>query len=80
MKLWDVDEFYRFFLKATKRPNFLRAHEQRFWKLFAESRAPHHELSLKAFRDFWGSPHVDTTRTLRPDGMSLAFSEEEFGA
>ena len=64
--LWDVDECDRFFLKATKRPDLLRAHEQRFWKLFLESGAPHHELSLKAFRNFWGSPHVDTTRLSAP--------------
>lgn len=67
--LWDVDEADRFYLLATARKDLLTLDEQRLWKFFAMHQEHIGEtINLKAFREFWNNPSINTSHLTENDG------------
>lgn len=71
--MWDVDEADRNFLLAG-RSDLMTIEQQRFFKLFVlHMEHVGKKADLKAFREFWNSPGVDT------DHLNPKSNEEDEG-
>jgi hypothetical protein len=67
--LWDIDEADRFYNLATLRASLLTIAEQRLWKLFTMHMAhTGQKISIKAFRDFWNDPSINTSHLSEGEG------------
>jgi len=64
--MWDVDEADRTFLLAS-RPDLMTIEQQRFFKFFMlHMEHTNKKATLKAFREFWNTPGIDT-KHLKPE-------------
>jgi hypothetical protein len=65
--LWDVDEADRFF-KLASRQDLMSIEQQRFFKFFMlHMEYTGKKATLKAFREFWNTPGIDT-KHLKTEG------------
>jgi hypothetical protein len=64
--IWDEDEADRFFKLAVSRHDLLSVPEQRFWKLFQLCETS--GKGIKAFREFWNHPMIDTKHLTTTSG------------